>query len=184
MADHGWQTERQPDVGKAHLEFDLVAESETAIVFFDSVRGQDLRQRADALSGAVVAVTLQRDAGVKAWEAYLVLVVSDDYVAADTAAQAVQRDLNYCRKIIIDGAGIAAAADLRATMEAALSFLFPLDVASAPTLEDVRQHLIQLISEQGYDEALVGELVTAFDTETDCKCWERIKRFTPAGTAT
>jgi hypothetical protein len=177
MATHGWTTRREPEVARAHLHFDLIAENEVAIVFFDSVPGSALRDRAEALSAAVAAVTLQESAGVKAWEAYLVLVVSEGYIAADADAQAVQRDLSYCRKVVIDGEGIAAAIDSRRQMEAALSFLFPLDVASVPRVDDVRQHLIQFISEKGYDRALVTALVNAFDTEADCRCWGRINEF-------
>jgi hypothetical protein len=180
MAEHGWTTRREADIAKAHLNFDLIAESETAIVFFDGVSGAELRHRADSLAGAVASVTLQQGAGVKAWEAYLVLLVEDDYAGADRAAQLVQRDLDYCRKIILDGAGIAAADDPRSAMEAALSFLFPLDVASAPTVEDVRQYLIQLIDERGVDHGLAAELVTSFDSEPACMCWERVKQFESA----
>ena len=105
------------------------------------------------------------------------LVISEDYVAVDAEAQAVQRDLSYCRKVVIDGESIAAAIDSRRQMESALSFLFPLDVASLPRVEDVRDHLIQFLNEKGYDHTLVTTLVNAFDTEADCKCWERINEF-------
>jgi hypothetical protein len=180
MAEHGWTTSREADIAKAHLNFDLVAESEAAIVFFDGVRADELRHRAESLAAAVASVTLGQGAGVKAWEAYLVLFVEDDYAGADRAAQLVQRDLDYCRKIILDGAGIAAADDPRSAMEAALSFLFPLDVVLAPTVDDVRQYLIQLMDDRGVDPGLAAELVTAFDSEPTCTCWERVKRFESA----
>jgi len=176
MQGHGWNTRLRPDLAHAHLDFELVAESETAIAFFSVVSGHGLRHRADSLAGGIGAVTLQRDAGVKAWEAYLVLIIEDDYPAADAVAQQVQRNLDYCRKIVIDGAGIAAADNPRVDMERALSFLFPLDVALVPTVEDVREYLVELISERGFDKILVAELVTAFDREADCKCWERVKQ--------
>ena len=70
-------------------------------------------------------MTLQPNAGIKAWEAYLVLIVSDGSAANDLAGQDVQRDVNYCRKIVIDGSSITAADDPRTAMEAVLSFFFP-----------------------------------------------------------
>lgn len=183
MSAHGWAVRRQRDIAKAHLEFDLIAENETAIVFFETVSGQRLRRRADELAAAVAAVTLQPAAGPKAWEAYLVLLVTEGYSAHEVAADAVQRDLNYCRKVVVDGAAIADSPDPHGAMEAALSFLFPLDVASAPSVGDVRQHLIELISERGIDAILVRELVNAFDAEADCRCWERIMHVAPATTS-
>jgi hypothetical protein len=179
MTGHGWSTRRQSELAMANVGFDLVAENETAIAFFSVVHGHSLRARADALAGAIGAITLRRDAGVKAWEAYLLLLVEDDYAAADPVAQQIQRDLDYCRKIVLDGAGITAADNPPAAMERALSFLFPLDVALAPSVEDVRTHLVDLIVEKGFNKRLVAELVGAFDRETDCKCWERVKNVSP-----
>jgi hypothetical protein len=176
MTSHGWSTRRQPELAKAHFPFELVAENETAIAFFTSVSAHNLRHRADSLAGAIGAITLQRDAGVKAWEAYLLLIVEDDYATADVAAQEIQRDLDYCRKIVLDGVGIAATDNPRVAMERALSFLFPLEVALKPTVEDVRRYLVDTIGERGFDESLVSELVSAFDREADCKCWERVKQ--------
>jgi len=96
MASHGWSTGRGAKLTNAGASFDLIAENETAIVFFDLVHGHSLRARADALAGAIGAITLRRDTGVKAWEAYLLLLVDDD-TATTTAsvAQQVQRDLDY-----------------------------------------------------------------------------------------
>lgn len=183
MASHGWSTRRQPDLANAHFEFELVAENDTAIAFFTSVSGHNLRHRADSLAGAIGAITLHRDAGVKAWEAYLLLIIEGDYAAAEVIAQEVQRDLDYCRKIVLDGAGIAAAENPRAAMERALSFLFPLDAALTPSVEDVRQYLVDLIAERHFDKTLVSELVAAFDRETDCRCWERVKQASSQETA-
>lgn len=183
MTSHGWSIRRQSALAKANVGFDLVAENETAIAFFGSAHGHSLRARADALAGAIGAITLRRDAGVKAWEAYLLLLIEDDYAAVDPVAQQIQRDLDYCRKIVLDGAGIAAADNPPAAMERALSFLFPLDVALAPSAEDVRVHLVDLIAEKGFDKSLVAELVARFDQETDCKCWERVKQASTEGAA-
>lgn len=180
MSSHGWSTRRRSELANAGAGFDLVAESETAIVFFDVVQLQSLRSRADALAGAIGAITLRRETGVKAWEAYLVLIVDAD-IAATAVAQQVQQDLDYCRKIVLDGATITAAESPSAAMERALSFLFPLDVALAPSVADVRASLVDLIAEKGFDKQLVTELVAAFDRETDCKCWERVIEVSSTG---
>ena len=181
MTAHGWSTRRQSELTDGNIGFDLVAENDAAIAFFSLVDAQSLRARADTLAGAIGAITLRRDAGVKAWEAYLLLLVEDDYALADAAAQQIQRDLSYCRKIVLDGAGIAASNNPPAAMERALSFLFPLDVAVSPAVDDVRGHLVDLIAEKGFDKSLVAELVAAFNSGTDCKCWERIKQGLPEG---
>jgi hypothetical protein len=182
MASHGWSTRKRTELANVGAGFDLVAENETAIVFFDIVRGPGLRARTDALAGAIGAITLRSDAGVKAWEAYLVLLVVEDYPADETVVQQVQRDLDYCRKIVLDGGGIAAAENPPAAMERALSFLFPLDVALAPAVADVRASLVDLIVEKGFDKSLITNLVAEFDHETDCRCWERVKETFPQGT--
>jgi len=174
MEKHGWTVRREDEIVKAHLNFDFIAENQTAIVFFKTARSESLRHEADALAGAIAAVTLQQSAGVKAWEAYLVLIVEDDYESADATAQVVQRDLDYCRKIVLNGQGIAASDDPWGSVEDSLSFLFPLDVAAVPGVEDVREYLTALIAEKGFDKNLVASLVNAFDSEVDCKCWDRV----------
>jgi hypothetical protein len=177
MEEHGWETRREHDLAEGNLKFDLVAENETAIAFFETVGSSALARKVDALSASVAAVTLRHDAGIKAWEAYLLLLVTDGSGAATSEAEAIQRDLSYCRKIVIDGESVGAAIDQRAAMESILSFLFPFDFALVPQVEDVREHMIELISNQGQDEELVRALVNAFDTETDCQCWRRAKEF-------
>jgi hypothetical protein len=174
MASHGWTIRRGSELVSAGADFDLIAENDTAIVFFASASTQTLPARADNLAGAIGAITLSLDAGVKVWEAYLLLLVEDD-VSASRVAQDVQRDLNYCRKIVLDGQAIAGAENPAAAMESALSFLFPLDSARVPTVPDVRAALVDMIVEKGLDRALVTSLVTTFDRESDCKCWDRVK---------
>jgi hypothetical protein len=100
--------------------------------------------------------------------------VSDGLEEIEPAAQQIQRDLTYCRKIVIDADRITSAADpIRATEEA-LSFLFPFDLVTARHDENVRERLIGLIAEAGVDRGLVTSLVNAFDTEADCRCWDRV----------
>ncbi len=177
LVDHGWTTHREAEMSSAGFDFDLVAESETAIVFLEAVAAASLRRRAETLSAAVAAVTLQREAGVKAWEAYLVLIVTDGYADIDSDAQRVQRNLDYCRKVVLDGCRIATTTYPYGAMEDSLSFLFPLEMNSAPTVENVRSRLIELVVEQGHDASLVESLVTAFDAEPDCKCLARVREF-------
>src|SRR4051812_22645998 len=101
LLEHGWATTIEGRLGEARLEFDLIAESPAAVVFVEAVSGQGLRRRAQQLSGEIAAVTLQAQTGAKAWEAYLVLLVTTGWEGA-SAAQEIQRDLMYCRKIVID----------------------------------------------------------------------------------
>jgi hypothetical protein len=44
MTVHGWTTRREADVAKAGFAFDLIAESQTAIVFFETVSGSRLQK--------------------------------------------------------------------------------------------------------------------------------------------
>jgi hypothetical protein len=176
MARHGWLIRYEAGLEGSRLRFDLVAESPTAIVFVEDVETEGLRKQADALASAIAAITLGQSAGVKAWEAYLVLIVGRGYDEIDLLAQEIQRDLNYCRKIVLDGESISASDDTHAAMERALAFLLPVEAALSPGVEDARQHLIASLVGHGIDEALATEIVTAFDTEPDCKCWDRIER--------
>lgn len=177
LAEHGWRTTRQLATVPSSLEFDLVAESEAAIAFFETVSGSGLRRKADVLAANVASVTLQADAGVKAWEAYLVLLVTDEFSRRVAEAQEVQRDLSYCRKIVLDGGRILAANDAARAMEAELAFLFPLTLAPEAASQNVRARLVQLVTGKGHDEALVRSLVDTFDSEPDCNCWPRIRSF-------
>ena len=177
MLGHGWTTRQESAIAKEHLEFDLIAESEAAIVFFETtIDGSQLRRKAKALSAAVAAVTMQPGAGAKAWEAYLVLLVGGGLSPSEAGtAESVQRDLGYCRKVVLDGDAIEEAPDPRAAMDQALSFLFPLDTVITPAVRDVRSHLINWLDENGFDQDLAEALVSSFDSESDCRCWSRIK---------
>src|SRR4051812_26762426 len=107
MAGHGWSTRSEAALAESGLELDLVAENDAAIVFFEELPATAIRDRAAALSAAVASVTLQAGSGVKAWEAYLVLLVTGELSEAEEEAQRLQRDLNYCRKVVIDGSAVA-----------------------------------------------------------------------------
>ena len=48
MAAHGWTTQQLRDAAETYLDFDLVAENESAIAFFSCVSGSHLRRKADA----------------------------------------------------------------------------------------------------------------------------------------
>jgi hypothetical protein len=175
LAVRNWSIEGEARLAPSRLHFDLVAESDAAIVFIEAVDAHDLRARAKALSSEVAAVTLQETAGVKAWEAYLVLLITHGYTEAQAAAQELQRDLTYCRKIVVNGEAILGSAQPQKAMDTELSFLFPFDVAGAELqTEDVRSHLIDLITKAGVDGELVASLVNAFDSESDCRCWDRV----------
>ena len=107
MAGHGWSTRSEASLAEAGLELDLVAENDAAIVFFEELSAGAIRDRAAALSAGVASVTLQAGSGVKAWEAYLVLLVTGEFSEAEDEAQLLERDLNYCRKVVIDGSAVA-----------------------------------------------------------------------------
>lgn len=177
LLGHGWTTHREAEMSSAGFEFDLVAENETAIVFLETVAASALQRKAETLSAAVATVTLQRAAGVKAWEAYLVLIVTDRYEEVDHEAQRLQRNLDYCRKVVLDGSRIAATVDHAAAMEAALAFLFPLELEAAPGVENVRSRLIELLVGRGFDAALVDSLVNEFDSEPKCTCLAQVSQF-------
>jgi hypothetical protein len=178
LLNRGWATRTEGRLGDERLEFDLIAESPAAIVFIEAVSGQGLRRRAQQLSGEIAAVTLQAQTGAKAWEAYLVLLVTQGWEIGKPSAQEIQRDLMYCRKIVIDAEPILDAEDPESEMNAALGFLFPLDLGVGMATEDVRSHLIDLLAKDGLDRDLVTSLVNEFDAEPDCRCWQRVMRAT------
>src|SRR5688500_1772445 len=89
----GWRVE-QSNLAEAGLSFDLVAESESTVAFVKVLSGPSrLGEMANQLTGEVAACMGSLGRHAKAWEAYLLLVLTRGYVEALDEVQRVQYDL-------------------------------------------------------------------------------------------
>ena len=165
---HGWDVRDQAELTTAGLTFDVLAENDTAIVFCKVLPADELGTVPE-LSGQLAAITLRPPAKLKSWEAYLVLVVTDLSELSMEKAQHVQQDLNYCRKVILDGDAILQSDDPLSEAVAKLTFLFPLEAAVPHWLPDVHKLLIDKLVARGIDATLSAALVQGFQ-EPECRC--------------
>lgn len=171
----GWSVRSSEVLAGVGLSFDLVAESAATIVFAEVLRAAQLKDKARELTAQVASAVQRRGSGSKAWEAYLVLVVSDNFSQVLELAQEIQYDLRYCRKVVIAGERVLADDPLQSVRDL-LSFLFPLQRTTAVVPVDIRGMLADKLIERNLSIGLVRELVLNFD-EADCTCLERFRRF-------
>jgi hypothetical protein len=123
----GWVVEMPPPQALAGGDFDLVAENDVAIVFVATSERTDVQRDASRLSGTIAAA-LQKQGGPKIWEAYLVLIVAGLQPVDDEAILQVQRDLTYCRKLIISLDMVLGSNDPVDVLLRRLALLFPLSL--------------------------------------------------------
>jgi hypothetical protein len=139
-------------------EFDLVAENDVAIAFVASCARDLLVPESTRLAAAIAAI-LQRGGGPKAWEAYLLLVVHGLGENDDEAVAAVQRDLTYCRKLVVHGESVLASGDPVASLARRLALLFPLSLADTGGSIDPHVLLEDGLVAQGHDREVVRALL-------------------------
>lgn len=177
LRDNGWFVTESDEVPDGGLSFDFIAESQAAIVFCAEVGIEKLEERAKRLTAEVAALTQRRSMGVKAWEAYLLLICAGDLIAHERVVQMVQHDLSYCRKIVIPKKVIEVASDPYSAARRFVMFLLPLDPTDrVPSFTDVRLALAEGLASNGINQALAADLVGNFD-ESPCHCGERMKAF-------
>jgi hypothetical protein len=174
--DNGWSVTGRDEMPEGARSFDHVFESQAAIVFSVEIAVEELEERAKQLTAEVAALTQRRSIGVKAWEAYLLLICTGDLIAHEKVVQSVQHDLAYCRKIVIPSKDIETASDSYSAAGRFMAFLLPLDATGRVPLRDVRLALAQGLEAHGIDLALAADLVGNFD-ESSCRCDERMKSF-------
>jgi hypothetical protein len=172
----GWSVTHHDELRVQGLSFDFIAESEAAVLFAAGAEVDLLKESTRRLVAEVAAVTQRRSAGVKAWEAYLLLACTGDLLEHENAVQSVQHDLAYCRKIVISADEIETAQDPHSAAQRLVAFLLPLRPTDRVLFTDVRRALAQRLEAHGVDGALAAELVGHFD-ESSCRCGERMKAF-------
>lgn len=169
----GWRVYDQGDLRAANLSFEFAAESDNAVVFARTVSGLEIGEFSNRLAGEIASLTLSGYAPLKAWEAYLLLFVSEGYTENVEVAQQIQYDFTFCRRVVLDLQEIQLAPEPDRKLRSDLAFLFPLGVAEKQEVVEVRELLVKKLAASGIDSGLARDLVAGFD-ETDCKCVERL----------
>jgi hypothetical protein len=146
----------------ARAEFTFSAENDLAVVVATGTPGSELRAAASHASAAI-ANLVQAHQGAKAWEVYLLLAAHDlDDVDEDTIVS-VQRDLTFCRKIILDANVLADAAQAMSYLVPKLSLLFPLariDTEAGPSPSELLENSLV---EKGHPVTTVRALMNGID---------------------
>lgn len=164
----GWEVKTRASMKATGLSFDFVAENDTAVVFAVVLPVNQVLSSSTELASEVASVTLRRP-NSKSWEAYLILATTGISEETVEGLQDVQRDLNYCRKIILDGDALLRADDAVEKAYETLSFLFPLDVMDAGVLPDVRSLLVEHLIARGLRQPLPQSLLDHFQDD-ECQC--------------
>jgi hypothetical protein len=158
---NGWALPVRPP---ARLEdFAVVGESPVSVLFAARTTASALPVDAARLAGVISAAVLSRG-GPKVWEAILVLLVSGIRKDDEHKIAAVERDLTYCRKVVVDSASIEESSDPEKKMEAQLSFLFPLSALPTESDRGPLGHLEAHLAELGYAQQFVEALIADFET--------------------
>ncbi len=161
FTERGWSVSHEVPSPLAD-RFVLTAENDVAVVFAASATPTELARVAAQASGAIGAL-MQSAGGPKAWEAYLLLAVHQIDEVDEDSLVSVQRDLTFCRKIVLDADAIVGSADPVGYLEDRLALLFPLvgvDTAQSPS---ARSLLEQRLKEQGHPLEIVQELIQKLD---------------------
>ncbi len=157
LESHGWTvaSPRYLDLG---AEFTLVAENDVAIAFAADAETSTVMDNAGALSAAIGAF-LGGVGGAKTWDAYLILVVPviTDDIEDDVIR--VQRDLTYCRKLVLDQSGVLSTDNPTALLEQKLALLFPLRVSETVKAISPRHRLEQELIGRGTSQNQVTALL-------------------------
>jgi hypothetical protein len=153
----GWiATESPPSA--LNSDFAFVAENDVAIVFAASTEPDLIVTDSSRLS-SIIGASVLTVGGSKAWEAYLLLLVKGMTVDDDAAVTEVQRDLTYCRKVVVPTEGVLASPDPIGVLSRRLAFLFPLSFTEMVRAEEPQQLLEDGLVRRGNDRALVRGLL-------------------------
>jgi len=156
----GWAVESPPPEGLAGADFDLVAENDVAVVFVSATKAADI-QRDSAQLSASIAAALQRLGSPKVWEAYLVLLVPGLRTDHDESILQVQRDLTYCRKLVVSLDTVLGSRDPSAVLLQRLALLFPLSLVGPAEAADPATLLERGLIDRGNEPEIVRGLLAA-----------------------
>lgn len=144
-------------LGDPQDRFVLVAESEIAVLFAAEVAAAGLEYEAASLSARIGAFLGGFASGnPKAWEAYLCLVVSGGISERPSLAAAVERDLQFCRKLVIDADVSDVEHDPNVALASAIAPLLPLVLDGAFLQEDPFSKLDNRLVVAGQPRQLVS----------------------------
>lgn len=162
FVSRGWSVPAELPSLLASAEFIFTAENDLAVVVATVTPGSELR-RAASHASAAIATLVQAHEGPKAWEVYLLLAAHDlNDVDQDTIVS-VQRDLLFCRKIILDADLLASAAEPMTYLAPKLSLLFPLariDTEAGPSPSEL---LERSLVDKGHPANTVRTLMNGID---------------------
>jgi hypothetical protein len=174
--DRAWTITTREELASKGFSFDFIAENASAIVFCKETTAVAVEEVSRTLTAEVAAITQRRAIGAKAWEGYLLLLCDGDLQAHERAAQNVQHDLEYCRKIVVSAAEVASASDPNSVALRTVAFLFPIELTGSVPFLDVRSALASSLQRDGIPAAVAGPLVAQFD-EPECSCGIRLRTF-------
>ena len=133
------------------------------MAFVVRLDSQGLHREVLECAGAVASV-LQRLGGIKAWEGYLLVLVDGLSQLPPEDQAEVQRDLTYCRRILIDAQRVELDVDNSLSyLMRELALLFPLSASEVGDLVEVNDLLIDELVRRGNERTLVTHLVRGLD---------------------
>jgi len=163
LDQHGWRVTTEP---ADRPEFSVLAENAVAVLFAASVRADDVSVDVGRLAG-LVSSSVMLTGGPKAWEAVLVLLAFGMRDELREAAARAERDLTYCRKVVIDAAVVESSEDPPREIERELAFLFPLAIRAEEQGMGPLNYLQVHLESRGHPPALIHALVEDFESEAD-----------------
>jgi hypothetical protein len=161
FAERGWSVAREFQ-DRLIGQFSLVAENDIAVAFVASAGQTDMRELAGRLSATIGAV-MQASGGPKAWEAYLVIAVHALAEADEASITAIERDLAFCRKILIDADEVLGSPEPVRVLERDLALLFPLPAGPTVIGPSPTELLENNLIARGHDPEIVHGLVRGLD---------------------
>jgi hypothetical protein len=157
FSTNGWRVQT-----KSHdpllSRFGIVAENDIAIVFGAEIAATELSAASSALAATIAAVMSPRG-DPKVWEAYLLLAVGKFGMVPEDELIAVQRDLNYCRRFVVDSDAVRAGANHAEALKRQLLLLFPFAPTELEGTFSVERLLEDCLVSRGNDPRVVEDLV-------------------------
>lgn len=161
LETHGWTVITESHDARAK-EFDLIAENQSAIVFVYTSASTRLEADSRRL-GARIASLMQESPSEKSWEAYLVLLVPLLTDNDQGMIGRVQRDLTFCRRVLIETRTVTGARNTAAELEQRLGFLFPLSLTDVTATPDAPELLRLSLVQRGSAAELVTAMLDGID---------------------
>lgn len=138
--------------------FGIVAENDVAIVFGAEIGASEFVTGSSALAATIAAFMSPRGEP-KVWEAYLLLAVKEFAMVPEDDLIAVQRDLNYCRRIVVNSDAVLADDNHAEALKRQMLLLFPFVPAELEPAVSVEKLLEDQLVSRGNDPEIVGDLV-------------------------